>query len=1260
MLVRLLLPAVADQYRSEIEQLLSEQLQTTVSIGQLHLTWWGWGPVLQINDFSLSNSDTGAAIIDFKRAQASINVSRSLLNRRLLLRDLHFSGSRLIVQWSAEQGGHFLPQVTTTHNRADSIPISEVLHWLLSMQALNVSFDHLELRHSKNNKLIIAGHDLNLDLHGLDSGRQQLQAVLALDRDYHHHNPQTVSATIDLWESEQGSFEYADFYLYSKALALNSIAQPFVEKSIPGKTDIALWGQLKNDQFVDIVGELEIYAIAQQAPLFMGFEWQPDQADNNWQLRVQTQAEQDQYINRQSYFKLSASDDYLRGEIHHLHLQQWIPFITALSPALSEQAQQVINGLAPSGLLPQAVLQITPESGDYELAAQFEDVRIQRWQAVPGLNQLRGNIAFNASGGRLLLDSRSVQLDWQLLRAPIAVDRLLGGIKWHKTGTGLSLLLQSDGIHINNADLTAAAAGKVWLIDGQTPYLDLDLNYHDGDVAHAFRYLPTILHPKLMQWLDQALLSGSVDRGTMRFQGYAHEFPFDNGQGQFESHFWVDNMQFDYRTDWPLIEQLSAEVLFHNRSFNVVAERGRIFDVPLQKVQANIDDLENATLIIDGQAQGRGSSMMRFVQQSPLDEKIGRYLKQLRSKGDTILALNLNIPIEEKEKPVSVDGTLGLNGSTIILPEQKLELRRLRGDLLFDQDSLKASDLKLNFRGSPARLAIAMKGKPGQKDRQMHFRLRGQLDRNALLGPTADALQSQISGRSDWDVLLKVPLDDLAQNSEQNNNYQLELHSDLRGMAINLPAPLAKSRDSKKNIKLDVLIKPDKTLQLAIDYAKNTHASTHALLQLSDDNGEVRFDRGELRINSGIAQLPVESGLNIIARLAKYDALSNSTAGSDNGVDGHTLPDWFNQLQANIGELKVGDYVLSDTQIQLRRSSKQSEIKLNGQHINGELIIPDRPKINQPLQVSLKKLALNKKNKAVETTRTGRVTQQPQQWPPMQINIDQLQINNAPLGQLQLSATPHENGLRLDNVSLLSDWHQLTAAGDWRINSRQKSHTQLEATLYSQQPSKTLAVFSDAELGITAAQTSAELTLNWLGGYQDFEPKTLQGTVAFNIGKGQLLDVDPGVGRLVGLLNLSSLTRRLQLDFSDLFKTGLAFDSIAGRLEFNRGIAKVDNVTVAGPSAGILINGQMDLKDSRHDHIITVIPDAGLPLAIAGTLAGGPVVGAALLFAEKFLKSGIGTAVQYQYTVTGSWQQPEIEPIANEAGQNESGWANSR
>jgi uncharacterized protein YhdP len=76
----------------------------------------------------------------------------------------------------------------------------------------------------------------------------------------------------------------------------------------------------------------------------------------------------------------------------------------------------------------------------------------------------------------------------------------------------------------------------------------------------------------------------------------------------------------------------------------------------------------------------------------------------------------------------------------------------------------------------------------------------------------------------------------------------------------------------------------------------------------------------------------------------------------------------------------------------------------------------------------------------------------------------------------------------------------------------------------------------------------------------------------------------------------------------------------------------------------------MDLKQRTYQQVVTVAPHIGTPLAIAGTLAGGPVIGAAVLLAGRLFKPGLDRVARYQYTLSGNWDNPVVEPLNPDSG----------
>ena len=89
-------------------------------------------------------------------------------------------------------------------------------------------------------------------------------------------------------------------------------------------------------------------------------------------------------------------------------------------------------------------------------------------------------------------------------------------------------------------------------------------------------------------------------------------------------------------------------------------------------------------------------------------------------------------------------------------------------------------------------------------------------------------------------------------------------------------------------------------------------------------------------------------------------------------------------------------------------------------------------------------------------------------------------------------------------------------------------------------------------------------------------------------------------------------------------------------------MATTDNTRIVSPSADIRIEGRTNLVSTEMDQDIYVAPAISGAVALAGGIAGGPVVGAALLAAGK----GIDKLATVRYRMTGPWNSPLVERAA--------------
>jgi uncharacterized protein YhdP len=72
------------------------------------------------------------------------------------------------------------------------------------------------------------------------------------------------------------------------------------------------------------------------------------------------------------------------------------------------------------------------------------------------------------------------------------------------------------------------------------------------------------------------------------------------------------------------------------------------------------------------------------------------------------------------------------------------------------------------------------------------------------------------------------------------------------------------------------------------------------------------------------------------------------------------------------------------------------------------------------------------------------------------------------------------------------------------------------------------------------------------------------------------------------------------------------------------------------------VAGRTGLVARDYDQVITVTPELGGSLSVAGAIAGGPVAGAAVLVLQKVFQTQIEQITRAQYTLKGTWDDPEM------------------
>jgi len=820
------------------------------------------------------------------------------------------------------------------------------------------------------------------------------------------------------------------------------------------------------------------------------------------------------------------------------------------------------------------------------------------------------------------------------------VERIAVPMVWERLADG-SAHIDINGLELENTDFNAHTRFTLDLASGnQAPSLDLYAEIRDVQAQTIREYIPTAkLKPKLRNWLDQAFLGGQVPWASIRFQGRPNDFPFRRGEGQLATAIRAKDVDLRFHPEWPRLESVDGIVRLDNTRLDIDVSSGRLRNISILGAHGRIPDLTDAAAIqLEGTTRGAFSNGLAFLGETPLRRRLGALADVFRAQGTSRVDLSMSIPLRKRgpEDRLELTGALSWPGpASLALSKTDLTLKALEGTLNFNQSGIAHSHLEATLWGTPlsAELERDTQGDIGRTK----IVFSSATSAEALAERLPNPLWRHLRGASPWSLEIRIPNQGLDQG---HIPFDFNLMSDLRGMALKLPAPLGKHPSEPQRLRLKGSLRPGENMRLDGRYAD--HAFN--LLISKDTEGNLRLQRAGIAFGSSAAPLPKRNGLHLSGQLEELDLSAWMDPNKDFATeDGNTL---LGSAELRLDRLRLAGAILRTVHLELERDTKSWEARVESDELAGRIVIPHRRR-NKPLEIALERLDLEPLLQARRThsTKVGDPSD-PRHTHTLDLSVEQLRWGSNELGRLSMSATAREDGLEFDQIRLdTPPFMQVSGSGRWRTTAQgQNSLIDLEAE------GEDLGKFL-RHLGFRSqleqAPASAELQLAWPGGPSDFNLATLSGQARVAIGAGSLLDVDPGVGRMLGVLNLDALQRRLTLDFSDLFGRGYAFERMYGELDIHEGRADIVEMHIEGPSAKIRVEGKTDLLKQEFDQVVTVTPDLGSSVALASAMAGGPLVGAAVLIADKVSGGAVDKIGRYQYDITGPWITPRIERRAS-------------
>jgi uncharacterized protein (TIGR02099 family) len=1250
-LLRVLLPEVSTQ-REAIAAWISETVGRPVVIGEIDARWSGWIPSIAVTDITVQDEAGEAELVSFERATIDIAPLESLASGAVrpmrltlagvaltLIRDEHgrFRVAGMpppkspIIKWLIEQDNFTVTEadLTIVDQRAevtfalDDLTVNvrnrggrKFLNGAVDMPA--ALGGHLRFRLEADGSPLEAGWNGTIDVRLEDAD----SVFLARRFDWQGEPPPPARVDLTAWTQwRDARLAQADFDLAARVAADATATRP----AVAARGRVSRRSQGWRVDVADLVlpgGE------GAAAPAALSAAWHT----RNGQLAA---------------VALRARD---------LPLAPLAIVAGGLAP-LDAGTRDQLRQLAPGGLLNNIEATwyerpAAPARYYAELAATR--LRLAAGPRSPALAGLGLSARFNRDGGQLRLDNELLRIDDERrLVTPLEVSALDGTVAWQRNGArAFDLRVPRLAAHVNGAEL--ALRGGVRDLFGAHPLADLVLDLARVDGPRLHELLPRkLLPPRGEKWLREVIEAGEVGNGRALVRGALDALPFRHAEGVVRFDFDVRDATLRYSSRWPQARAVDGHVTLDGARATMQVERGRVLGATLASSTIEVPNLytRQRTVHISGSAHGPAQSATDIVMASPLKDGKAARLQELDIGGDIDVTLDMNLALFP-DGPREVLGQARFDGNRIDARKQRIVLEDVVGTVSFTRGDWYGEGLTAVFDGTP--VGLVLNGGLDDPNYDSEFRMTGTSPAPMLLRyleryapPVHHWIEHNQSlaafrGELPWKAVLTIPL---ARADAPPLPQRLTLESSLRGLDIDLPWPFGKGSGERKPLRIEVALANGIAERTRVDFGDTLDAEIAAT---RGDDGKARVERVEVLLGTlapefagtpgftvkGYAQqLPLGEWVTFLGRSAR--AAAAAPAGE--------LPLSFD---VQVSHLDLLGRVFDDVRLAGLRDTANWQVDIRSPASSGKAVIP-RDSASGTLQLDLDRLTLARRAPGDDPATPGSLD--PRRFPALAIEVGAFTYGDVALGRATLTTRRRADGLTLERLECHAEDFELVARGDWLLDDTGQ-HSQFDIDVQAGELAGLLARFGYNVANIEGGQTDIGIDARWAGTPADFKLAGLNGHFDLHVTDGRFLDIDPGGGRLFGLLSLQTLPRRLSLDFDDLFRKGFAFDSIDGLFMIENGNAYTNSLFMDGPAARIDVSGRTGLDAKDYDQHVVVTPALSNTLPVAGALFGpiGAGAGAVYYLGQKLFKSipeQIDKFLSREYAVTGSWDNPSIERI---------------
>lgn len=905
------------------------------------------------------------------------------------------------------------------------------------------------------------------------------------------------------------------------------------------------------------------------------------------------------------------------------------------SNVLPEAIASALQNYAPSGELSAIQVEVWPSSKQLSMAARLNRVAVQAYGGTPEIANINGTLVANEVAGSVEFAGEQLKLGLpRLYHNSWRFQEASGKVSWQLQDeaiavTGEELLVQ--GLEGKRGHFSGGFSLEIPINKVAPGLLNLSLATRNADASLAGALVPgRLVGDKAHSWLQTAFSKGRIPAGTFSYHGEIGS-QADAKKPEIGLRLDIDDVTLMYLPEWPQLSGVKGKVELEGAQLTGAIESGSIGGTVVRHGGFLIKNLNSPFVEIQATARPRAKDWLYWLHQSPAAPLLEKVVGDWRIDGQSVVDFSLLTKLDGSIPVVLT--SVSAKRLTLESEALGLDIKEVVGKIDFDsRRGLSAQTLSGQFLNQQLTGKILT---PTWSDTEhvVKLELHSQMSTNALADLVETDWPLPVVGQFSYDL-------DLIITTGESAGLEYSIASDLFGLRIDLPPPFNKSASER----LETVV----SRQFTFDGQPGRwRADIKGWLDISLRDAEsarpdkpfaglVRFD------HKGKYELP-ESGFEFVGTLPQLNIKAWQAALEPYGStdsQAQRIPDWLTGFNVNVGRLLFGAEVFDDANISGHRSDPAGiTIRIrNSDRIEGRILVPYQA--SDPFELDLKKLHLNPQ--ANEVVKSELL---PQSVPIARVMIADLRFRDKNLGSWSWITQRREGGIVFENVETRLQGAIFSGRLSWLYDKEINVNTSILTGSLKGGRFQDLSKLWAEKSPLDSESYSLSTGLVWGRSPTDFSWEHVTGKLSFDMKNGKFNDTaaSADIFRIFGILNTDALTRRLRLDFSDIYEKGLAYDQIEGKAKIRDGVIHFESpLAVQAPSSAFKITGTTNLVDDSLDMEMVVVLPLTKNLPLASLLVGVPQIGGAVFLIDKLLGEPLSSLTSATYRVSGTLQKPEI------------------